>query len=67
MDRRAATRTVARDLCSVIKEAGSTPEGVAEATDVPLSSLLAERELTLDELVRVGGFLHVHPARLVAA
>jgi hypothetical protein len=59
MDRARVTEMVARNIGSEIEAAGLTPESVAKATDVPLSSLLAGSEMSLDELGRVGGLLHV--------
>jgi hypothetical protein len=65
MDSRRPTVTVAQRIRAAIQSTGNTAESVAEATAVPLTKLLnspTAGELTVEEVARVGGFLHVAPA-----
>lgn len=58
-----AKATVARRVALAIREAGSDVRSVAQAADITTSDLedrLNGRvDFQIDELVRVGGFLHV--------
>lgn len=65
MERRTLAETASRNVRSAIAAAGLTSAVVAEATDTdPLElgrRLSNETPLDLEDLVRVGGFLHVSP------
>lgn len=65
MERRTLAEAAARNVSSAIDAAGLTPAVIAEATDTdPLElerRLSNEAPLDLEDLVKVGGFLHVSP------
>lgn len=69
MDRNLINFDIARRVNLAISEAGSDANSVAQAADITISELndrLSGRaEFQPDELVRVGGFLHVPMSRLI--
>ena len=66
MGSRRYSSVVAANVRSAISATGNTPESVAEATDLTISTLNARLSgrtpFSFSELVTVGGFLHVEPA-----
>jgi len=62
MERRSVTETISRNIRASINSSNSTVESVAKAAAVTASSFDGSRELSLDELVAVGGFLRVCPS-----
>lgn len=68
MDRRTAAEGIARNIETAAAAAGVPLPSVSQATDVPMSSLLAHPsgpELSVNDLVAVGGLLRVSPAALL--
>ena len=67
MDRNLINSDIARRVTSAISEAGSDAASVAQAADITTSQLedrlMGRVEFQMDELVRVGGFLHVPATR----
>jgi hypothetical protein len=63
MDRNPITLAIARRVNLAIREAGSDVSSVSQAADITVSQLEDRLsgcvEFQPDELVRVGGFLHV--------
>lgn len=70
MDRRAATDQIAANVRAAVTRVGAPTQSISEATGIPVddltSRLSGEEELTVDQLVNVGGFLRV-PASLLTA
>lgn len=66
MGSRRYSSVVAANVRSAISSTGSTPESVAEATDLTIPQLNARLSgrtpFSFGELVTVGGLLHVQPA-----
>ncbi len=69
MHRRAVTQRVAENISDAILAAGTDASTIARAADIDSaefeSRLDASTDLTLGELVRVGGALSVSPASLL--
>lgn len=69
MDRNQINTDIARRVSLAISEAGSDVHSVAQAADITISDLndrLSGRvEFMVDELVHVGGFLHVPVTRFI--
>jgi hypothetical protein len=68
MHQRRSAETIAANLADTITSTGASIESVAQAADIDPSDM-AERvnpDVALDypfeDLVAVGGFLHVHPS-----
>lgn len=69
MDRNRVTKLIAGRVSLAIIEAGTDAQSVARAADITTSELNDRLngcvEFQLDELVRVGGFLHVPATRFL--
>ncbi len=69
MDRKSAEIGIARRVNLALSEAGSDVHSVAQAADITTSQmedrLNGRVPFQLDELVRVGGFLHVPAYRFM--
>lgn len=67
--RRNPNRVIGTRIAEAIQDNGSTYTVVAEAADMRPDelerALLGEKPLTFEQLVRVGGFLHVRASALV--
>lgn len=67
MDRNLINSDIARRVNLAMSEAGSDAHSVAQAADITTSELedrlTGRSEFQPDELVRVGGFLHVPVSR----
>ncbi len=64
MNTRRRVKAVAEGITSAIAKAGISAHVIAKAADVPNSEFdarIANGDLTISELVNVGGFLHVEP------
>jgi hypothetical protein len=63
MDRRSITETVARNVRSAAAEFGTSPDTLAQATDIQLpvmnDRLNAVTPFTVTELLSVGGFFRI--------
>jgi hypothetical protein len=63
MDRRSLTETVARNVRSAAAALGTSPETLAQATDIQLpvmnDRLNAVTPFTIPELLSVGGFFRI--------
>lgn len=69
MDRRTAADNTTPAVVSAIRNSGVTLDTLSQATDIR-QPVLRDRldnpsTFTLAELVRVGGFLRLHPAELL--
>jgi hypothetical protein len=62
MERRLVTESISRNIRDSINSANTTVESVAKAAAATTSSIDGSKELSLDELVAVGGFFRVCPA-----
>ncbi|WP_300345201.1 hypothetical protein [Nesterenkonia sp.] len=69
MTKNLAQATIARRVCLAIREAGSDAHSVAEAADITdlemVDRLNGRADFTLEELVRVGGFLRIPAPDLI--
>lgn len=69
MDRRTAAATETITVSSALTNSGVDLANLSQATDIHLTTLRARLDdpstFTLAEMVRVGGFLRLHPAELL--
>lgn len=65
MDRRTSPTIPANPIAAAIVRAGESSTSVSKATGIPLATLSNPSEMTVDDLGKVGGFLHIHPAKLL--
>lgn len=62
---RRSAETIAANVAQLIASNDAPKESVAQAADMSaaaLDSRLIDGEFTFEQLVAVGGFLHVHPS-----
>lgn len=66
MERRTPTPNPAAVLARTIRGAGETPASVSAATGIPLNDLSdylqGKSDISIDNLGKVGGFLHISPS-----
>jgi hypothetical protein len=65
MARRTRLATTANPVADAIARAGATASSVSAATGIPEATLSTPMEMTVEQLGKVGGFLHVRPSELI--